>query len=140
MKNQSNIVAAAQFVVAMSFLFNGLLHFKSALSFDGLENNFLADNWGTPLIVFLTIIFGLGWWFEGVNENLVLSKGRKIAILAFLVILLVFVSLGFGSLILTPRGFLQSALNANGYILMSGFFFRFSVIRSEVITKLQFRI
>jgi len=140
MKNQANFVAAAQFVGALSFLFSGLLNFKSALSFDGLENNFLADNWGTPLIVFLTIIFGLGWWFEGVIENLVLSKGRKITLLALLVLFSVFVSLGFGSLILTPRGFLQSAMSASGYILMSGFFFRFSVIRSEVIAKLQFRI
>jgi hypothetical protein len=137
MINQAKFVAAVQFFVASGFLFGGLLNLKSALSFDGMKNNFLADNWGTPLIFFLAIIFGAGWWFEATFENIVLSKGRKIAIIAFLGIFLIFVLLEFSALTFASRGFLQSAMDASGKILMSGFFFRFSVASNEVITKLQ---
>ena len=137
MKNQSRFVSVGQFFLASVCLFISLLDFESALFSDGLENNFLADNRGIPLVILLTIIFGLGWWFESFIEHLVLSKGRKIAVLAIFGLIFVFVALGFGSLVFPPLGFLRNAMSASGYILMSGFFFRFSVARPEIIAKLQ---
>jgi hypothetical protein len=139
MKNQAKFVASIQVFIALCFLFISLLNFASALSFDGLKNDFIADNWGIPLVIFLTASFGLGWWLENVIENITLSKGRKTATLALSVILLAFASIVFGSLVFIPHGFLRSAISATGYILISGFFFRFSVARPEAVDKLQMK-
>jgi len=108
------------------------------MRYSGSENNFLAENWGGPLIILLTILFGGGWWFEGFVERLLLAKGRKNAILAIMGIVLVFVFLILGSLIFTPAlSFIRRAMWACGCILLSGFLFRFSVIHPDVKAKLK---
>ena len=137
MNFQSKFASSVQFFLGSVFLFVGLVGFKSALTYTGRENNFLADNWGTPLVLLLIIVFSLGWWLESFMEYLALFRGRKLAMLAAFGFVLVVGSIGFGSLVFIPLGFLQYAMSASVYILMSGFFFRLSVARSEVITKLQ---
>ena len=76
------------------------------------SHNFLTDN-GKMLIVFTTVIFGLGWWFENFTENLAISKGWNIntIIVPFnllLVILLVF------KLLFTMDSFLHSITQTSG--------------------------
>jgi len=137
MNNQFKFASTTQIFLAMIFLFGGLLDFKRALSYDGLENNFLADNWGMPLAIFLTLIFGLGWWFESSVENLVLSKGRTIAILAMAGIILLFILFEFGSLALSTNSFFEISIQSSGKILMAGFFFHLSNIHPDLIAKLQ---
>jgi len=126
-----------QFILALSFLFTTLLNFESALSYSGLENNYLAENWGMPLASFLTLIFGLGWWLEILVEKLALSQGRKPALFAYYGIVLIFALIMFSSLVFTPSGFLRYAISGCGYIFMSSFHFRFSAIHPETIAKLQ---
>lgn len=139
MKNQSRFVSAIQVFVALVFLAQAFLHFQSALQYGGLENNFLADNWGTFLSFLLTTIFGLGWWVGSFIGNLALSEGWKTTVPAFLGILLLFVSLEFGSLAIFPLGFTRYALMASGHSLISGFFLRFSMISPEIMVKKQNR-
>ncbi len=126
MKNQSKLTA--QFFVSLIFLFSGLMNFVVALSKNGLENNFVADNWGIPVALLLAIVFGLGWLWANMIERMVLSGRRKAAAVAFFVFLLIFVLLVLGSsFVFTPLGFLQFAMRANGLFLTSGFLLRFSV-------------
>lgn len=136
MKIQDGFIASL-FFMGLLFLSNGLSSLRSALLFDGLESYVVAVNWGTPLVFFLSIIFGIGWWSEAVFENLVLYKGRKIAIIALLVIYLITASVAFGSTVIIPLSFLQYAITASWYFLMSGFLIRFSVMSPDVITKLR---
>ena len=138
MKNISGLTSAAQFFVAITFLFIGLLNFTSALSYDGLENNFLADNWAIPLAFLLAFIFGLGWLVESLVEQLLLSKGRNIALSAFFSFFMVFMFL-VGVPLFTPFDFSRFAVSVSGYILMSGFYLRFSMMRPEVLAKLRKR-
>ena len=135
MNNQSKSASAVQFFTATIFLFLGLTHFQSAQSYNGLENNFMADNWGLPLAFLLTILFASGWWFVSAIENLVLSKGKNAAIFPLVAIFLVFVSTLISSFLFTDPGFLFYAILSSGYFLMCGFFFRFLVVRPEVIAK-----
>jgi hypothetical protein len=137
MKNQIKFGSAIQFFLASSFLFSGLHNFGSALAYDGSENNFVADNWSIALVLLLSLFFGLGWWSAYLHEYLVLLKGQKVAALVFLSILLVFGIMLLGSIIFVPRGFMRFSILASGYFLMSGFSFRFSVVRREVTQKLQ---
>jgi hypothetical protein len=137
MKSQIKFVLALQFFIASIFLFGGLLNFKNALTYTGLENNSLADNWGTSLVIFLSLIFGLGWWFENWIEYFISTNGRKMAILAFIGIGLAFTLIGLSSFMLTISDFFRISMRAIGYILISGFFFRFSAINPEVFAKLR---
>jgi hypothetical protein len=122
---------ATQLFMASGLLFCGLVYFEIALS---------HDDSGTPLFILcilsLTVLFVLGWLFERVVENLLLSKGRKAATLAFIGFVLVFALTAFGSLAFED-GFLSSAMCASAYLLMSGYYFHFSAAHPEVIAKLQ---
>ncbi len=136
MKNWTKFGQGALFFSALAFLFVGLLNFKSALPYNGLENNLLAANWGESLVVFLTILFGLGWSFEGLFENLVLTRGRKTAMLALLPfdgLLLILVLIGLSS----PSDLLHYAISTGMPIFVSGYFFRFSIARPDAVAKLQ---
>ncbi len=138
MKNQS--WSPVQFFASLVLFFYGLLNFRNAFSNAGTENNVVAYNWGTPLVVLPAIVFGLGWWFEGFVEQLVLSKGRKTAIVVLCCFFLLFASLVLGTdLIFTRLEFLQSVMGTNGYFLMCGFVLRFSVAKPEVIAELRER-
>jgi hypothetical protein len=135
MKNQNKFVSALQFFVASGMLFNGLLSFVSALRYRGLENNFVADNWEIPLVVFLIFAFTIGWWGEAFIEYLIINFGRKMLFSLFIFVLLygliMLYSLSF------PFGFIRYALSTCGYTIVSGFLYRFSVMRLEVIAKLR---
>lgn len=139
MYDQSRLRFGVQFFLASMLLFSGLISFQSAQTYNGLENNFMADNWSIPLAFLLTILFALGWWFASVIEKLVLTKGRNAAIFALYAILFLFASTLLGSFLFTDRGFLQSAIHSSGYFLVCGLFFHLAVVRPEVITKLQQR-
>jgi len=138
MEIQTRLAAFSRHFIALVFLFISLTNFQMALSFDGVENNYIAENSGMSLIISLTVIFGVGWGVEKIIETLLVSKGRKIAILGMLIVLFVFILIEFISLWLLPRGFVQSAMSSNGYMFMSGFLFRFSVAQPKVIDELQF--
>ena len=136
MHYQNKVASGVQFFLGCTILFGGMTDLVDALSYNGLENNFLAENWGIALVFFLTLIFALGWGIESIVEKLVLFKGR-IAILSLVIIILAFIILTLGSSALIPRGFWQSAMSSIGHFLMSGCFFRLSAIRPEVMAKLQ---
>ena len=135
MKKQTNFVSLIQFFIASCMLFGGLLSFTDALRYRGPENNFLADNWEMPLVVFLIFVFAIGWWGEAFIEYLLMNFGKKTwfspLILILLYCLINLYSLSF------PLGFIRYALSACGYTLVSGFFYRFSVMYPEVIDKLR---
>ncbi len=135
MKNQNKFVSSAQFFAASVFLFAALLSFLTATDYRGPENNFLADNWGPALVIFLVLGFALGWWVEGLIEHILMHIGRGTALFAALIFLLVFSSVGLGSIL--SSGFTRYALGACGYIFGSGFFYRFSITRPEVVVKLR---
>jgi NhaP-type Na+/H+ or K+/H+ antiporter len=122
---------ATQLFMASGLLFSGLVNFEIALS---------HDDSGTPLFILfilsLTVLFVLGWLFERVVENLLLSKGRKAATFAFIGLVLVFALTVFGSLAFAD-GFLSYAMCASAYLLMSGYYFHFSAAHPEVVAKLQ---
>ncbi len=140
MKNQSRFASTDQFGQGLVFLLLALFQLGSAMRYTGSENNFLSENWGNPLIILLTLLFGTGWWFEGFVEYLLVSRGRKNAILAILGMASVSVFLLLGSVIFAPsRSFIQPAMWASGCILISGFLFHFSVIRPEIKAKLKAR-
>ncbi len=139
MKNQIKFTSTAQFIGALCFFFSGLLSFSSALRYSGLENDFMADNWGTPLVFLLTLLFGLGWWLENFSESLALNTDRKMALLAFCGTIFVYALIGLVSFRFVSSDFLRYAFLASGNIFLSGFLFRFSVIRPEVLVKLQER-
>src|SRR5687767_5186048 len=105
MKITLKFALVLQFFVASVLLFISLLNFKTALAYDVIQNDFLADNWGTPLVIFLIVIFGLGWWFENWIEYLITTNGRKMAILACIGIGLVFTLIGLSSFMLTIPDF-----------------------------------
>jgi len=127
---QAKLKPVGQLFIASAFLFCGLASFYIALCDDDL---------GPPLVIFpLTVLFVLGWLFERVVENLLLSKGRKTATLAYIGLVLVFALIAFGSLAFA-HGFLSYTMNASAYFLMSGYHFHFSAARPEVIAKLQER-
>jgi hypothetical protein len=138
MYNQTRFVSAVHFFVAAMFLFSGLLFFQSAQTYNGLENSFMADNWGLPLAFLLTILFALGWWFVSVIENLILTKGRNAAIFPLVALLSIYVLI-LTVLSLSDQSFLQNAIGSSDLFLLSGSFFRFAVIRPEVTAKLQAR-
>jgi hypothetical protein len=117
--------------------FSALLSFVTALSYRGLENNFLADNWEVPLIVFLILAFALGWGAEGFVERILMNSGRQMALFVFVILLLFFGLIELGSFL--SAEFTRYALGACGYILFSGFFYRFSVMRPEVMTRFRSR-
>jgi hypothetical protein len=126
------------FFLSLLWLCDGLLKFVYALSKDGVEHSFVADNWGIPVAFLLVIVFGLGWWGEYIFEKRILSKGRKIAIVFLFVFVLAFILLSFGSwFVFTPFGFWQYAISACASFLMSGFFLRVSVADANTISKLR---
>ena len=137
MKNQNKFISSTQFIFASCMLFSGLLSFVGALKYRGLENNFLADNWEMPLVVFLIFAFAIGWWGEAFIEHLIINFGRNMWLSSLILILL------YGLIMLYsfsfPLGFFRYALSTCGYTLVSGFFYRFSVIRPEVMDKLRNR-
>ncbi len=138
MKKQFKVTPKNQFGPASVLLLGALIMLESFLGYTGSENNFLAENWGGPLIFLLIALFDAGWWFAGFVEHLTLSKGRKNAIAAILGIVLVCVLLILGSFIFSSSlSFIQDAMWASGLILGSGFLFRFSTIRPEVTAKLN---
>jgi hypothetical protein len=136
MKNFVGVQSAVQFFLAVILLFLGLLNFNSALTLNGTENRFTVSNWGVALAVSLAFLFGVGWWVESFVEHLLLSKTRRIAIVISISFFLIFLSLVLSPL-LTPFSFTRFAINASGWILMCGFYLRFSMIRPEVLAKLR---
>ena len=139
MNTYSKFSSAMQFFLALVFLFNGLLWLTTSLTYNGSENHFSVENWVTPLVFLLTLLFGLGWWFGNAVENLILNKGRKIALFALFGLFLVYALIGLGSILFFPLGFLHYALLASSSIIFSGHFFRLSIIRPEILAKLQGR-
>lgn len=105
------------------------------MAYGETEYNFIADNWIFPSTLLLALIFALGWWGGSLVEYLLLNDRQKFAILTFFGILLFYGVVGLSS-ILDP-GFLRSMLEAGAAMILSSFFFRLSVIRSEVIDKLR---
>jgi hypothetical protein len=126
------------FFVGLLFFVNGMLNLGHVLSFVGLENNFLASNGRTIPIVFIALIFGLGWWFENFTENLAISKGWNINTIIFPTNLLVII-LVVSELVFTADSFLHSITLTSGFMFICGYFFRFSALRSETIARLQVR-
>ncbi len=137
MKNQNKFLSSTQFFIASVSLFVALLSFLIAAGFNGPENNFLADNWGPALVIFLVLTFALGWWTEGLIEHILMNISRGTAVFVVLVFLLVFSSVGLSSILFS--GFTSHALRACGFILVSGFFYRFSIMRPELAGKLRSR-
>lgn len=129
------------FFVALLYFGVGMLLFWRILSFDiGLENNFLASNGRTTLIVFITVMFGLGWWFENFIENLTISKGWNTTTFTNINALLMTIPAYF-NLLLTAKSVshLQFIAVGSVYIFMCGYFFRFSSLRPETIARLKVR-
>lgn len=135
MTNQSKFASLVSFFLGSVGFFNSLLAFTNALKYRGLENNFLADNWEVPLIIFLVFIFALGWWCEVFIEYFILKSGRKM-LFSFLIILFLHSSIMLPSFFF-PMGFFRLALSACGYVLLSGFFYKLSLLRPEVVAKLR---
>jgi hypothetical protein len=135
MTNQNKFASLVSFFLGSIGFFNSLLAFMSALKYRGLENNFLADNWEVPLTIFLVFVFALGWWSEVFIEYLIKKSGRKM-LFSFLIILFLYSLIMLPSF-LFPLGFFRLALSACGYVLLSGFFYKFSLLRPEVVAKLR---
>jgi energy-coupling factor transporter transmembrane protein EcfT len=131
MKNQSKFGSTREFFSSLAALFGGLLIYSSALDYSGPENNFLADNWETPIVALLVLTFGLGWWIEYRIERLVVIRGRKIATRVLFALILAYVLILTGSFVLTQNGFLQDAIGAGELICLSGFFLRQSVAQNN---------
>jgi len=137
MRNQAKFQSSVQFLVASCIFFMALLSLAMALSYRGRENNFLADNWEVPLVICFILAFVFGWWAESFLEQILMNRGRQIALFVFVILLLVFGLIELASFL--SAGFVRHALGACGYILVSGFFYRFSVMRPEVIVKFKNR-
>ena len=135
MTNQNKFASLVSFFLGSIGFFNSLLAFMSALKYRGLENNFLADNWEVPLTIFLVFVFALGWWSEVFIEHLIKKSGRKM-LFSFLIILFLYSLIMLPSF-LFPLGFFRLALSACGYVLLSGFFYKLSLLRPEVVAKLR---
>jgi len=136
MKNQSRFGSTNSFFSALAMLFCGLLGYSSALSYNGRENNFLAENWGAPVAILLALMFGLGWWVEYIIEYLVLFKGRKTAILVYVAFISAYLFVGLGPLVLPVHDFLKHAISAGAFISLGGFILRSSITQPGIIAKL----
>jgi hypothetical protein len=139
MKNQSKFLSATQFLVASGFLFGGLLMFTVALGFRGLKNDFLAENWEAPLVILLTLLFGVGWCLEILVERLMLNKGREVALLVLIGTVILYALIGLGSLLFLSLGFWRYVLLASDNIFVGGFFFRFSAMSPELAGRFRKR-
>jgi len=145
--SRSKVLSAAHFVLALSLLFVSLYCFASALTYDrrqsfapptleydAIENQYLVMNMKIPLLLSFTAIFGLGWWCEGLSEGLFLKNNRKMAFAIFFTpIMIQFVF--FVGMTLLPMGFINRVLAAYGFIILSGFYMRYSMISSETRAK-----
>lgn len=126
------------FVLALLAFAVGMLNLRFVLYFVGVDNNFLASNGRIPPIFFVTIIFGLGWWFENFIENLAISKGWQVLTIYMLGSLLTIIALAL-NIMLTADSFLHSIILTSGYVLVCGYHLRFSSLRTETIARLQVR-
>jgi hypothetical protein len=149
--NRSKVLATMHFVVALVWLavsldflltaltYNRQQSFASpALTFDVENDESLATNLKTPFIISFTILFGLGWVCEGLSETLLLKNNRKNAVAVFYIPVAVLL-LSFIGMTQVPHGFLEFGLNACGFVIVSGFYLRYSLISPEAATRLAGR-
>ncbi len=137
MKNQNVLGSSISFFLGSVGLFNGLRAFITTLRYGELENNFIGYNWEVLLVVFLVFVFTAGWWSEAFIEYLILNFGRKI-LFSFLIIVFLHSLIMLPSF-LFPLGFIGSASITGDDILLSGFFYRLSLLplHPEVTAKLR---
>ncbi len=146
MNNRAKVLSVTHFVLALVWLVGSLHFLTSAVSYDrhgftspaliyDLEQDqYIAINLKTPLIILYTVIFALGWLCEGFAEKLLLQNNQKIAIAIFAVPTLLAVLFIVG-MTRFPFGFLSSALSACGFGVVSGFYLRYSIIAPEALEK-----
>lgn len=125
------------FILALVAFSNGLSSIAYSMTYSGIEHDFIADNWISPLILLLTIVFALGWWVGNFDEYLFLNDRRKLAIFTFLSILIVYGVVSISSIL--TSGFISLMLKASADMVVSGFLFRLSVINLEVLGRLWVR-
>jgi len=147
MNNRSKVQSVISFVAALVWL-AGSLYFltsaltynrqqsftPSALTYDLVEKQYLGINLKMPFITLFTVLFGLGWWCRNYSESLLLRNDRRKAIFVSLIpgiLLLLF----FVSATQFPHGFLESALNACGFIVVSSYYLRQSIVSPEAFVK-----
>ena len=126
------------FFLALLLFVVGMLNLGFVFYFVGSDNNFLASNGRIPPTVFVTIVFGLGWWFEYFTENLAISKGWQSLTIYMLGSLLTTISFAL-DIMLTADSFLHSLILTSGYVLACAYHFRLSSLRPETIARLQVR-
>jgi hypothetical protein len=148
MSNRSKILSISHFILALTLLCGSLHFLSSALTYDRRQsfapptlvydaemNQQLAMNMETPLLILFTVLFGLGWWCESFSENLFLRNNQKMALAIFYIPILIQV-IFFVGMTQLPIGFVNSALVACGFIVLSGFYLRYSAISPETFAKL----
>ncbi len=151
MNNRSKILSVTHFILALTLLFTSLSSLSSALTYDRRQsfapptliydtekNQQITMNMETPLLVLFTVLFGLGWWCEGLSETLFLKNNRKTAIAIFYIPVTVLL-LSFIGMTQVPHGFIEYALKACGSVTLSGFYLRYSQISPEAAAKLAGR-
>ena len=125
------------FILALVAFSDGLSSIAYSMTYSGIEHAFIADNWISPLILLLTIVFALGWWVGNFDEYLFLNDRRKLAIFTFLSILIVYGVVSISSIL--TSGFISLMLKASADMVVSGFLFRLSVMNLEVLGRLWVR-
>ena len=147
MKNRSKVLSTTHLILALLLLFTSLHFLTSAITYDRQQsfapptlrydaesNKYLVMNMKTPLLILFTVLFGLGWWCVSLSESFLLRNSQKMAYTVFFIPSVIII-LSFIGMTQFPLGFVNSALTACGYIVISGFYLRYSMISPEALVK-----
>lgn len=149
LNNRSKILSITHFIFALSLLFFSLYSLSNALTYDrrqsfapptlkwdAPQNQYLVMNMKTPLLLLFTFLFGLGWWCESFSESLLLKNNRNSAFVVFYIPVTIQI-IFFIAMTQYPIGFINSALVALGWIVISGFYLRYTMISPKALEKLS---